>query len=1790
MPQTSFDSGDIEIPVKSSSGTKVELYVNENLISTETFLSPVKEVYIDDNSISGTFQIGIGSKIRFINNGSNQIKLNISDANTYKTLNLGEFLEFSHFEAESLMMRDEVSSKLAQITVIDLIIQKNYSVDQNKLQDGANSYKAIIKSLQDDSKLDEITGSFDYNLYTNQIMFSNYSNITTKRDVKVSGYVTDPNDHLAYVLNFEGQITNLGMLNQISLDGNNFSTVISGLNEGNNSIRFITLDKDNNAIFTGQKRANVFVDSFPPTIKVESVEYRAKFGNSQENVILGKEQFGENVYLNGRQLTINVSVDAKEFLVVNNLVQELEDYFVGDEAAFKDSSYVETVEIFPRKDDNFEFLVTFKGEIDTFTYEYNGLKKEVSVTGKEDIRFTLKLAKTNQKLKFNYKNTALGKSVTEDVTIDSKNIFEVKQLSSKEYPVVNNSVTFKLSLTEGQNNITFIAFDRAGNQAKEAHAIHFSDKPVQLKKETLDPKSGNTVHFFVQDIKGQVTKAGATVTVFAIPDNAVYYDEVDGKRVEKTATCKDYDFIGFSRVANVLGSGTNSQINQKPQGVQVSLLDLLSDKVTVESDSEGNFRAKNVVLLDKSLSSSDVEGNEVGSVASSNTICYILSDKFGNVVVDSSSLTLDTGNTMWSPGKITTTPNTIYSAEIEQLSNSNTANDGVRFGVIAEFKYHGGGDIKSVSGVSLGIDRSFSDESQHGTIVQSEMNYVADKDSNTLTVYFPVEVEPMGIPPLEYPSELKFGYQMHITYELEDKDIPIDTRNPVYFQMEVNVENPLDHTKWLTPEMINKTLQFLEKSINFTKKLATYTSYATVGGVLACTGAKFYIGAQIGAVKANKALSDSERQQQISDLTEKLYYICDRTACSASPQECNGGSENFKGSGVLNVEEGKTAYTGTDLLGVDVIGRDEDSNKVLASFDNLKLGNPCDYNGDGKADDGVLVSSKVTRFENVAGEWNIKESKSVTKLNNKCVPAQYDMKGIEMTGVDEKGNKIHSAADYNKGLQKADLKGISGACYNDKYPKFDNTRCLNKAGWNPADNIIESIGCGCITDTYSHLNKFIKIQEGIQNCLKEAQIGVAKGSYCERLMGIAVCDVATNILFKTVSQKSVRGNTNTGDDPHSAGIGSFLSGAQQMDQVLEDRYEGNEFYTRAGLSTEQITNKVCLVALTGDWSALTTNLLSAIEENQVKPTFGPMFPTSRMQGYNPFTGDLSIRYIFTYAGVSGGQDISTKVSFICDKSQMGGEYCPDDIVSSDSSGSSISVKHLRIGKGGSTQDTITATDTKARFRYNIVRLEHTYQLNEQTITEVQEENINHKGELFGQCHWNGGLFGAGLASGNLGIVCDAVFSGDSLISGFRIIQEKSFLAPKRSNPTYYPGNNVVAHLGLDLRGLTGNSFDLAYKVECSGTGEGQQPVINYKPINLDSTSGSISGADIQLFTIPSQLGAEGTQATGEFMTYSLVADKVENDEKYYLAFYNNQAESALTGNVKSASSELSNFVGGVRIGEDISRGRVSSKELKGSDINGKTLTLDFDSQTPSGMSIVLVDGMETIVGTFQTTRRNLAATTELTYLQAGNCKLSVRAVQSGDGPNVISSVENFENYNPLGENIDTNVNAKDDIATFSFTVAQTPSSPSFSFGLIKPTKDNILCIDDSFKARYFALSSSNSGNYNIEADLSPSRFTYSATAKSSISVNQIGYLDFRFDGFDFSQLEDEPRQEVSIRYTVKDNSNGEVQRGTVTFYGQFRQSCSGYTQAGAPETPVNSNPPATSSSSGSGNSEDDLMG
>src|SRR5690606_36130656 len=119
-------------------------------------------------------------------------------------------------------------------------------------------------------------------------------------------------------------------------------------------------------------------------------------------------------------------------------------------------------------------------------------------------------------------------------------------------------------------------------------------------------------------------------------------------------------------------------------------------------------------------------------------------------------------------------------------------------------------------------------------------------------------------------------------------------------------------------------------------------------------------------------------------------------------------------------------------------------------------------------------SGDVLRYENVDGRFLSPTTEAREYVPPKCVPAQFE-NGVPV---------------------KADLKGVSGVCFSTGAPHFDETRCNffgldgqeGALGWNPKDNIIESIRCGAITDTYSHSKNLLKIQEQIYMCLEQAKI------------------------------------------------------------------------------------------------------------------------------------------------------------------------------------------------------------------------------------------------------------------------------------------------------------------------------------------------------------------------------------------------------------------------------------------------------------------------------------------------------------------------------------------------------------------------------------------------------------------------------------------------------------------------------------------------------------------------------
>lgn len=1343
-------------------------------------------------------------------------------------------------------------------------------------------------------------------------------------------------------------------------------------------------------------------------------------------------------------------------------------------------------------ENSIRFITTEPGNINLFNGERKIDVLVDSIPPEIEILNSFRLFTNEPRLRLNISTDA----VLLNYTFDDRNHSE---------EVENGSVFLELSLEDGSNPLVLTAIDIAGNIRKQSHTIEFNDEDPDFVKDSLEPEElfeNKIAHFFFQRISGQTTKPEVQMTIFTLPEDA---RAQDGSRI----SCKNFENMFYRNLGQLddeRPEGSELNLNES----QISLLGLLHKKVEVTSDSDGSFDAI-IALQESSFDEGDYDdarrderNPEVGSVKSRNQICFILADKYGNKEVIEYQVTLDAGNTMWRPGEITTIPNTIYAAEIEQSGDVRSGRGNVEFGVIARFSYVGAGKVSNLDHFRVRMDTKGSTDSKYASIDSSRMNYKLDKNTGEMIVYFPVKVKKLDKKPIDYPDKLNFAFAAEVTYEVDDTDIPIDTVNPIYFQTQINIERPLDHTKWLTPETIDKLLNFLNKTTNITKTLATYTGHAAVAGVLTCTGAKFWYGVEVAA--ANALPDEDEKKKKLDDAKETLFMICDRVACTASPNQCVGEVDN-------NFEEGESGIVDVDGPGhVDRTALDnaqvisqKDEGRVLARFESLSVGKSCDYDGDGNDDDGVLISGDVSKYSDEAGPdlWYLVGERGKQYISNRCVPAKY------VDEVDSSGNPTGKEK-----LAAVDLKGASGVCYNPGPPNFDNTRCNffgleeeGAAGWDPADNIIESVRCGCITDTYSHLKNYLKIMEGIQMCLEQAKIGNVKGSYCERLLSQAVCDIGTNVLFKTIGQQSVSNRVGTdGEDSHDSIFLNALRGAQEGDRILNDRYRGT-FFSQTGMGTDQIVNKACVAAVTGDWSVLTENILSSLDQNEVEPVFGPAFPESRLQGYNPITGDLSIMYRFTYGVVSGGQHITTKVQFICDKSQPGGEYCPDQRVTSEEAGAGFNIRTLSVGEGDVRSDTIVATDTKARFRYNVLRLEHIYTVKGEQKTKIQEESVFQKGEfLFSNCYFTGGVLGAGS-----GFRCDTLFSNDALMSAYRINEKETHMSPMPANTNmaiYYPGNPVFVNLAYDIRTddyTEQSSFDLAYVATCEGLGDAKAVKKGVKEVNINSDA--VFGRAIEkLFEIP-VIGEDTGAEEGVVYSTTIPGDELNQYDAFKISATNADPtrtvqftiSEATTGTGQNILVPVTDFVA-----QDF---RINNGDAVQTKILDRSFTIAETSEdvriqikvlgaTRGELALSLVDANnpDDVIQVFSARELGVEVTDTFDKLQEGTCEIKMKVLPSGEGALAVADINKFDEYSSLGnDDIETNVRVNPVYKT-SFLVKNTNPEEDLksSFEMVYPFEGSTVCIDEqnqNIEFKYLLTKSKDEeAIYKIDYILKPEGF------------------------------------------------------------------------------------------------------
>ncbi len=545
-----------------------------------------------------------------------------------------------------------------------------------------------------------------------------------------------------------------------------------------------------------------------------------------------------------------------------------------------------------------------------------------------------------------------------------------------------------------------------------------------------------------------------------------------------------------------------------------------------------------------------------------------------------------------------------------------------------------------------------------------------------------------------------------------------------FFKTAVSVQKPIQYSKWLTPKRINKTIEKLDTWIKRLDKAINYAEKATVATTAACVGA--IIGRYLGLVDENT-----------------VFWICDRVGCPPVPPDCESMGE------IINEKYYRTTLEDGSELTVEFLGDAKkvkgadcpSGQNVIKTYYHSPTGAPITA----VTQTALAVPTKNIYFK--TGDVS-------------AVSSQYLC--TNMSETEFKNNPP--------------IIGTPGLCYN---PVEDKTKCLDPAlrGVNPFQDIITSTRCVCFTGMWGNLENIQKILYGMKKCLQQAQIGKVRGGYCERLFAQFACDIIQWGLRFILGPTKI---SKTGRAPDVTGIKKNI---QELNSKLRRRYEG-ALVTRFGLSSDQLVRKACVGAITGDWSSLREEIRSKIKA-PVAPVIGPLIPESRIVGYNPFTGELTIQYLMTIGIMSGGQEVRAKLNLYCEPGEND-DYCPKDRV--------LQLYDqpvtFYVPRNGAIQRNYVVNVDHSRYWFNRAKLVVEYKLGAEEKTEILDEPIAQKGGLVVQCHWQ--------VIPPM-IVCEKI--GEELYGTLQLV--KAERSPMVS--TYYPDNSL--NVKVNLAKIGGFDFD-----------------------------------------------------------------------------------------------------------------------------------------------------------------------------------------------------------------------------------------------------------------------------------------------------------------------------------------------------------------------------------------------
>ncbi|MFH1439303.1 MAG: hypothetical protein ABIG89_01975 [Candidatus Woesearchaeota archaeon] len=1041
-------------------------------------------------------------------------------------------------------------------------------------------------------------------------------------------------------------------------------------------------------------------------------------------------------------------------------------------------------------------------------------------------------------------------------------IFVNNQSKGKLIPTINGTFSSSVNLGNLNNTISVVAIDNAGNK-EIVEKLIVVDR-LAPKINILTALKAET-HFKILTINGETE-----------PNSKLYitnYGEHSG--------CEDVEWIrNYGECTSYIGKnnkfpGTLVSLDVDPLGI------LIGNTVEISADENGKFTVRIPLHIGSGL-----------KMTGMNKIIFLAEDTAGNVGKHQITINYKPGCPDWqiNIGDIQSYPFNLYTKDFTDNNVEGSAFIPIEYlgpGTPRNIRVDIHKDINSIHESIFGNTGEVVEQEDGTDMITIRTPKFSQFDPTTrkVFVYVPVTINRFSGSIKTLPDQMNVYLNARISYRSDEAGYYSGTSSTytgsnfgqysnygsqptgyatcdVYPVISYSIQKPLDYTKFLTPEMINQTIKFLDKTIDITKKISGYVQKAALYTMIGCGAMVAYNYLSAAFKPAGGALATAGGGNgQCSPVEEEMqttYWLCDRILCPNVPSKCEDKdwkkSGYMDGDSIISEDEWKARGTTNEqtthayLQEYNTANPDAPLTADKVNPINVKAWaekNKIDYNSGLKANPRIY-----TYIDDDAGETHtfeyidiknreIVDKKAMNTLTreaegtplisiriseadsraSECDMTDQTLVRVRKTNVEDltplKGAKRIVSPDYFCMPKPADQLGEPDpsflGCYSESCPNFDQTKCFWKADMNPPAGLWSSTRCGCLPGIKSHLDNFIKIMEGTKKCMQQALIGEVRGGYCERLFAQFICDIFSELILKSLLGVGSDDYGILGGLGADKGISDFKSNSKKISSQLSQRY-GGIVKNKLGLSADQLTNKFCIAAITMDWSVLEGMLNQVVDSIPVEP-IAHVEADSRAYGYDPFNGRMNIGYS-VYLGLVPGGRTQTEMYLECDPSYpnamcKAGERKP------------IPRSFRQLDKNSPAIDeNIVFVDQGALSWYNKIVLVLKYELGGETKTEVIEKPINKKGDLAFGCTF----------SVTQGITCQslALQGQEGGVVEVFPVGAGSYLSPKTN--TFYPNNKVNLLLKLknqfkDPAFYVRLNFDdsrmnpVEYKIPGAGSGE-----------------------------------------------------------------------------------------------------------------------------------------------------------------------------------------------------------------------------------------------------------------------------------------------------------------------------------------------------------------------------------